>query len=190
MKGTGSFSGHPASKVRSRDCGKLRRDAPVAAPPHSRFLPVSSSFPARGWLLPGICRESRTSRSCGWLSDTRTLGSGRFLNVDDLVTLDSERSKGHGARLLKWLIGWAGAESCGRIELDSAIQRKDAHRFYERDGMGISAYRFAISLGKRSQPGPFVIVSDGDRAGLPSAHGGASGAAWHRRGAQPMPRAD
>ena len=79
-----------------------------------------------------------------------TLGSGRFLNVDDLVTLDSERSKGHGTRLLKWLIGWAEAESCGRLELDSAMQRKDAHRFYEREGMGISAYRFAISLGKRS----------------------------------------
>ena len=81
-----------------------------------------------------------------------TLGSGRFLNVDDLVTLDSERSKGHGAYLLRWLSHCAEAESCQRLELDSAMHRKDAHRFYEREGMATSAYRFAISIGAPSVP--------------------------------------
>jgi len=34
-----------------------------------------------------------------------TLVDGRFLHVDDLVTLDTRRSRGHGAVLLRWLVG-------------------------------------------------------------------------------------
>jgi GNAT superfamily N-acetyltransferase len=80
------------------------------------------------------------------------LVSGGFLNVDDLVTLDSERSKGHGARLLKWLIGQAQAEGCQGLELDSGVERKDAHRFYEREGLKICAYHFEISVDKGTHP--------------------------------------
>jgi GNAT superfamily N-acetyltransferase len=75
-----------------------------------------------------------------------TLVSGRFLNVDDLVTLDTERSKGHGARLLRWLLGQAWAEGCQGLELDSGVQRKDAHRFYEREGLKVCAYHFQIPV--------------------------------------------
>ncbi len=77
-----------------------------------------------------------------------TLVSGRFLNVEDLVTLDTERSKGHGARLLKWLLGQAQAEGCQGLELDSGVQRKDAHRFYEREGLKVCAYHFEIPVDK------------------------------------------
>jgi GNAT superfamily N-acetyltransferase len=75
-----------------------------------------------------------------------TLVSGRFLNVDDLVTLDSERSRGHGSRLLLWLRDHARAERCGLLELDSGVQRKDAHRFYQREGLDIVAYHFALRV--------------------------------------------
>ena len=130
---------------------------------------ITVCFPVMHQLRPHLTRESfllrvRSQEAAGYLlayveSETgpvavagfrilETLGSGRFLNVDDLVTLDSERSKGHGASLLRWLIHWAEAESCGRLELDSALRRKDAHRFYEREGMAASAYRFAITLSK------------------------------------------
>ncbi len=77
-----------------------------------------------------------------------TLVSGRFLNVDDLVTLDTERSKGHGAQLLRWLLDQAQVEGCRGLELDSGVQRKDAHRFYEREGLKVRAYHFQISLGE------------------------------------------
>ncbi len=80
-----------------------------------------------------------------------TLVSGRFLNVDDLVTLDSERSRGHGSRLLRWLRDRAAAEGCAVVELDSGVQRKDAHRFYQREGLEIVAYHFAVAL---ERPGP------------------------------------
>ena len=67
----------------------------------------------------------------------------RYLYVDDLVTLPEERSKGHGAALLKWLTTIASNEGCETFHLDSGVQRKDAHRFYEREGLQMPSYHFA-----------------------------------------------
>ncbi len=71
------------------------------------------------------------------------LAWGRFMYVDDLVTLPAHRSRGHGARLLSWLRQQAASEGCQQLHLDSGMQRKDAHRFYEREGMAITGFHFA-----------------------------------------------
>ena len=113
------------------------------------FLSKVRSQQQAGYLLAYVESEGHPVAVAGFRI-METLGSGRFLNIDDLVTLDTERSKGHGSGLLRWLIDWAEAESCQRLELDSAMRRKDAHRFYEREGMVTSAYRFAISVGEPS----------------------------------------
>lgn len=60
---------------------------------------------------------------------------GRFLYVYDLITSESERSKGHGKLLLDHLEELARADGCQTIALSSGVQRTDAHRFYE-DKMG------------------------------------------------------
>lgn len=73
------------------------------------------------------------------------LAWGRFLYVDDLVTLPSRRSKGFGVSLLSWLREFAAKEGCVQMHLDSGIQRKDAHRFYEREGMSISSFHFVVA---------------------------------------------
>ncbi len=75
-----------------------------------------------------------------------SLAWGRFLYVDDLVTLPAQRSKGHGARLLSWLREYAAKEGCLQMHLDSGIQRKDAHRFYEREGMKVAGFHFSENL--------------------------------------------
>ena len=72
-----------------------------------------------------------------------SLAWGRFLYIDDLVTLSSRRSRGFGAALLSWLVEFATKEGCDQLHLDSGIQRKDAHRFYEREGMQLAGYHFA-----------------------------------------------
>lgn len=74
------------------------------------------------------------------------LFSGRTLYVDDLVSDNSRRSKGHGARLLAWLHGQAREHDCDLLELDSGVQRFDAHRFYFRERMKISSYHFTRPL--------------------------------------------
>ena len=77
-----------------------------------------------------------------------SLAGGRFLYVDDLVTHEKERSRGHGARLLAWLRARAEAESCAGVHLDSGVQRKEAHRFYERECLKLTSYHFELSLAK------------------------------------------
>lgn len=74
------------------------------------------------------------------------LAWGRFLYVDDLITLPSHRSKGFGAGLLSWLREFATKEGCVQVHLDSGIQRKDAHRFYEREGMTMASFHFVENI--------------------------------------------
>lgn len=74
------------------------------------------------------------------------LAWGRFLYVDDLVTLPDARSKGHGRALLEWLRARAREEGCRELHLDSGVHRKDAHRFYAREGMTFSSHHYSETL--------------------------------------------
>jgi GNAT superfamily N-acetyltransferase len=77
---------------------------------------------------------------------SEVLAYGKFLYVDDLVTAEDTRSAGHGERMLDWLAGVARKEGCGSLQLDSGVQRHEAHRFYFRQEMKISSYHFSKSL--------------------------------------------
>ena len=81
---------------------------------------------------------------------SENLAWGRFLYVDDLVTRADCRSQGQGAALLSWLKAYAVRQGCAQLHLDSGLQRKDAHRFYEREGMDVTGYHFAQVLMKES----------------------------------------
>lgn len=74
------------------------------------------------------------------------LFSGKNLYVDDLVTDTARRSRGYGRALLDWLLAEARAHGCTQLELDSGVQRFDAHRFYFRERMHVSAYHFIRAL--------------------------------------------
>ena len=74
------------------------------------------------------------------------LSRGRFLYVDDLVTDHDSRSKGYGDFLFDWLVEYAKSQNCCHLELDSGVQRVDAHRFYFRKRMQISGYHFSLKL--------------------------------------------
>jgi GNAT superfamily N-acetyltransferase len=74
------------------------------------------------------------------------LFSGKNLYVDDLVSDATQRSRGHGARLLTWLTAEAKAHGCTQLELDSGVQRFEAHRFYFRERMHISSYHFVVPI--------------------------------------------
>jgi hypothetical protein len=48
--------------------------------------------------------------------------------------------------MLAWLIQHAAEKGCAGLHLDSGVQRKDAHRFYLREGMTLAAYHFKIPV--------------------------------------------
>jgi GNAT superfamily N-acetyltransferase len=75
-----------------------------------------------------------------------SLFSGKFLYVDDLVTREEDRSRGFGGDLLEWLFNEAIAHGCARLELDSGVQRADAHRFYFSKRMTITSFHFGRSF--------------------------------------------
>ena len=81
----------------------------------------------------------------GWRIMTHT-SAGRKLYIDDLVTGESHRARGVGAALLNHLAGRAREEKCTTVDLDSGIERTDAHRFYLREGMHISAHHFRMTV--------------------------------------------
>lgn len=66
----------------------------------------------------------------------------RKLYVDDLVTDAAHRSRGIGAALLDHLEVRAAAAGCRFLELDSGVQRLDAHRFYRREGFSDTSRHF------------------------------------------------
>ena len=74
------------------------------------------------------------------------LPTGRYLEVEDLVTAEAARSHGYGKALLDWVCDYAKRNGCENVHLVSATHRVDAHRFYEREGMPKIAWMFGKSL--------------------------------------------
>ena len=93
--------------------------------------------------------DGRCGAVAGWRL-IATTAYGRKLYVDDLVTAADQRSHGLGRALLTELAERARAAGCSVIDLDSGVQRKDAHRFYMREGLTISSFHFTKGLGPTS----------------------------------------
>jgi GNAT superfamily N-acetyltransferase len=72
------------------------------------------------------------------------LAWGEFVYIDDLVTLERFRGRGHGRRLLDRVADEARRLGCTEVHLDSATHRHDAHRLYLASGYRISAFHFAV----------------------------------------------
>jgi GNAT superfamily N-acetyltransferase len=90
-------------------------------------------------------RNERCVGVAGWRVIATTAGI-RKLYVDDLVTDAHERGTGVGAALLAELRTRGAARGCRLLDLDSGVQRGDAHRFYMREGMAITSFHFAQAL--------------------------------------------
>ncbi len=95
-----------------------------------------------------IIRARRAGRVVGCAGFRRldTLFAGRMIYVDDLATLEGERSQGVGRALLQALVGLARSEGRTSIHLDSGVQRHAAHRFYLREGFEIRSHHFVLPL--------------------------------------------
>ena len=75
-----------------------------------------------------------------------TLQWTRKLHIDDLVTLADARSRGYGHILLNDLEARARTAQCTMIDLDSGVQRYDAHRFYLRERFNITKHHFSKAI--------------------------------------------
>ena len=116
---------------------ELRQDLVEA-----EFVPKIRGLEKRGYMIAFMTVAGKPVSVAGFRLG-ESLAWKRYLYVDDLVTLNQERSKGYGTVMLNWLTTFARDKGCSTFHLDSGIQRKDAHRFYEREGMQMASYHFA-----------------------------------------------
>jgi GNAT superfamily N-acetyltransferase len=98
-----------------------------------------------GYRLVAVIASGRVEAVAGYRY-SENLAWDTHLYVDDLVTDERARSKGHGKLLLDWLKREATARGCRDLHLDSGVQRFDAHRFYLRERMDITSHHFRIGL--------------------------------------------
>jgi len=83
-------------------------------------------------------------RAVAGLRISEWLAGGKYLEIEDLVTADGERSRGYGSALFDWIIDHARTNGCRQVRLVSHVRRVDAHRFYIRKGMTLEGNYFSI----------------------------------------------
>ena len=98
-----------------------------------------------GYQLTAVVSDNTVVALAGFRLK-QNLAWGKFLYVDDLIADQNQRSTGLGKTLINWLKDEARKHNCDQLHLDSGVQRKDAHRFYEREGMTFSSHHYAIQL--------------------------------------------
>jgi GNAT superfamily N-acetyltransferase len=85
----------------------------------------------------------------GFLTGYQDLHSVRFgyrAWVEDFAVHPDHRSQGVGKALLDAAKAWAKERGATHLELDSAEARKDAHRFYEREGAAYRSFSYGWPL--------------------------------------------
>ncbi|MDP1827080.1 MAG: GNAT family N-acetyltransferase [Archangium sp.] len=110
-----------------------------------RFLDDLARMAGQGFALAALWDPD--VRAVAGFRPMEMFSTGPILYVDDLVTAAAHRGKKYGAALLSFLNGHALARGCRFLELDSGLQRLDAHRFYRREGLEDVALHFSRPTG-------------------------------------------
>ena len=71
---------------------------------------------------------------------------GLHLYVDDLVTDEKARHSGYGQMMMNRLKEEARQLCCGKLLLDTPLDNRLGHRFYYREGLAITAFRFLVTI--------------------------------------------
>ena len=90
--------------------------------------------------VDGSIRAAAGIRSAEWLH------TGKYLEIDELITNADDRSQGYGSHLFDWLCNYARETHCNQIRLVSGVQRERAHQFYLKKGMTFEAKYFSLNL--------------------------------------------
>jgi GNAT superfamily N-acetyltransferase len=112
------------------------------------FVPLVRRLGKTTGLRLAYLSEDAEIRAVAGYRISEWLAAGKYLEIEDLVSRASDRSKGYGGALFDWLISLAAEHHCRQLRLVSNVRRTDAHRFYLRKGMTMEAHYFSISVGK------------------------------------------
>ncbi|CRK80353.1 GNAT family N-acetyltransferase [Neobacillus massiliamazoniensis] len=96
----------------------------------STYLEILHSMREEGYKLFALYHNEQVVAVTGVAIRTNFY-YGKHVFVYELVTQSSQRSKGYGEKLLSYIHQYAIHNGCGIVNLESALFRSDAHRFYE-----------------------------------------------------------
>ena len=128
-----------------RRCFEVMRELRSHIPTVEEFLERVARQRQQGYLLAYL-EAGGDIRAVAGYRFQEMLFHGRVLYVDDLVTREADRSGGFGGKLFDWLVEQARQRGCDYFELDSGVQRFDAHRFYLLKRMKIASHHFSLPL--------------------------------------------
>jgi GNAT superfamily N-acetyltransferase len=111
----------------------------------SEFLAAVRRMEAQGYRLLVLEDDGHVRALVGYRV-IEMLRTGPVLVIDDFVTDSTGRSRGYGRLLHDKVIEEAQRAGCTAVELDSAVHRTDAHRFYFRQQMHIFAFHFTMEV--------------------------------------------
>jgi GNAT superfamily N-acetyltransferase len=133
------------SDAERRACFPVMRQLRPHLASEEAFLEQVARQGAQGYRLAFVADEGGVRAVAGFRVG-ETMFAGKWLYVDDLVTDENSRSRGHGKALLDFLKAHARAEGCRELHLDSGVHRAEAHAFYFREWLRISSYHFQVKL--------------------------------------------
>jgi GNAT superfamily N-acetyltransferase len=139
-----------AIKIAETD-GEIEKCFPVLAQLRPQFEPenflaqVRRQMKDSGFRLVYLMEDSEV-KAVGGIRTGEWLAGGKYLEIEDLVADETERSKGFGGELFDWICEYARRENCDQIKLVSHVRRFGAHRFYLNKKMIIEAHYFSLAL--------------------------------------------
>lgn len=110
------------------------------------FVPLVRHLQALSGFNLAFLRANGEIKSVAGYRISEWLAGGKYLEIEDLVSKASDRSKGYGGELFDWLKNLAAQSGCRQMRLVSNVRRLDAHRFYVRKGMTLDAHFFCINV--------------------------------------------
>ncbi|MEH7884339.1 GNAT family N-acetyltransferase [Bacillus sp. JJ1609] len=94
------------------------------------YFELLNQMKKEGYQLFALYDEEKIVSLAG-LSWRTNFYNKKHIYIHDLVTDASARSRGYGESLLRYIHNWGKGNGAEFVALESGIQRKDAHRFYE-----------------------------------------------------------
>lgn len=98
-----------------------------------------------GYRMLGVFDGEKCICSAGfWIS--YRFYCGKFIQLDNMVTLPDARSKGVGKLVVDFIKNTGKSDGCKKVLVDTYVENFSAHRFFLREGFIIRGYHLNFEI--------------------------------------------
>lgn len=98
-----------------------------------------------GYRMVGVFDGNKCVSSAGFWIGVRFY-CGKFIQLDNMVTLPEYRSKGAGKIITDFIKEIGKTENCLKVLVDTYVENFDAHRFFLKEGFIIRGYHLNYTI--------------------------------------------